>query len=120
MVVNDCGTEDVWPILARAVTWGYGPTGTFGFGDPRVDDRYHRLTHGAFFNAEFVRKYWVPYIAEGKIIRPEWEKNRPPPPLWMSLLASFAPIRWLLLLLLIGATYLFVRSFGLIRSFGRL
>jgi hypothetical protein len=111
-VLNDCGTKDIWPVLARAVTWGFGPTGTFGFGDPRVHDRYHEKTHGEYFDGKFVRTYWAPYIAEGKIISTDWEKTRPTPPFWMSLLAALAPIRWLLVALLSGAGYFLMRTHG--------
>src|SRR5207244_3865633 len=31
-ILNDCGTHDIWPVLAKSLTWGYGATGTFGFG----------------------------------------------------------------------------------------
>ena len=80
-VLNDCGTLDVWPVLARSVTYGYGATGTFGFGDPKVRDRFHRVTHGEYFNATFVERYWVPYIARGTIDGTAWEKVRTAPPL---------------------------------------
>ncbi|MEM1317955.1 MAG: hypothetical protein AAGF29_06800, partial [Pseudomonadota bacterium] len=37
-VLNDCGTRDIWPVLAKSVTWGYGASGTFGFGTANVLD----------------------------------------------------------------------------------
>jgi hypothetical protein len=40
-IVNDCGTHDVWPVMASATTWGYGSTGTFGFRNGIVADRVH-------------------------------------------------------------------------------
>lgn len=93
-VLNECGTRDVWPLLAKAVTYGYGPTGTFGFGDPKVRDRFHRTTHGGYFDAEFVKAFWAPYIAEGKIESTEWDMQRPPPPLFLSILPMI-PLRWM-------------------------
>ncbi len=92
-VLNDCGTKDIWPILAHAATFGYGPTGTFGFGDPKVRDRFHALTHGDYFNTEFVEEYWVPYVGSGEIPGTDWEKSRSTPAWWMSLLA-WVPSRW--------------------------
>ena len=29
-IINDCGTRDIWPAAAKALSWGYGATGTFG------------------------------------------------------------------------------------------
>jgi formylglycine-generating enzyme required for sulfatase activity len=97
-VVNDCGTDDPWPILAASVTWGYGPSGTFGFGDPKVRDRFHRQAHSAFFDEAFVRQFWVPYLTDGEIVGTEWERTRPAPPFWKSGLAIGA-IRAMLLCL---------------------
>ena len=31
-VVNECGKADIWPVLAKSLTWGYGDSGTHGFG----------------------------------------------------------------------------------------
>jgi len=52
-VLNDCGTQDIWPPIARAVTYGYGPTGTFGFGDPKVRDRFSRRDARRLFQRRF-------------------------------------------------------------------
>jgi tetratricopeptide (TPR) repeat protein len=100
-VLNDCGTHDIWPVLASAVTWGYGPTGTFGFGTARVRDRFHKFTHSAYFNVSFVTEYWVPYIRDGTIHGTEWERQRPTPPWWQSLL-TVVPLRWVIVLLLLA------------------
>jgi tetratricopeptide (TPR) repeat protein len=100
-VLNDCGTHDIWPVLASAVTWGYGPTGTFGFGTARVRDRFHKFTHSAYFNAPFVTDNWVPYIRDGTIHSTEWERQRPTPPWWQSLL-TVLPLRWVIVLLLLA------------------
>lgn len=85
-VVNDCGARDVWPVLARAGTWGFGPSGTFGFGHPAVRDRFHDFRHSDFFDPDFVRRFWVPYLVDGEIVASEWEAARPTPPWWMSAL----------------------------------
>lgn len=62
-VLNDCGYRDIWPVLAASATWGYGPSGRFGFGHPRVRDRFHQLAHSEFLSAEFAARYWLPFLA---------------------------------------------------------
>ncbi len=96
-LLNDCGTHDIWPVLAKSVTWGYGATGTFGFGTTGVHDRFSKFSHGDYFDESFVRDYWVPFIRDGEIRGTEWERHRTTPPYWMSLLA-WLPLRWLPLL----------------------
>lgn len=92
-VLNDCGSKDIWPVLATAFTFGFGPSGTFGFGDPKVRDRFHPKAHCEYFNEQFVRDYWAPYFADGMIKGTDWERTRPPAPWWMSIL-SVLPLRW--------------------------
>jgi hypothetical protein len=61
---------------------------------PRFGTVFHAVTHGDYFNADFVRQYWVPYIAYGRIDGTEWEKVRTNPPWWLSVIALL-PVRWL-------------------------
>lgn len=88
-VLNECGTRDVWPLVAAGVTWGYGPTGTFGFGNFKVRDRFQPVPHSGFFDAGFVQDYWMPYLLFGHIIESPLETSRPTPPWWHSLLPHF-------------------------------
>ncbi|MGE3916816.1 MAG: hypothetical protein AB7F78_14085 [Hyphomicrobiaceae bacterium] len=104
-ILNDCGTRDIWPVLAKAVTWGYGATGTFGFGTRGVRDRFNNFLHGDYFNQDFVEQYWVPFLSDGSIIETKWEEKRPTTPYWLSLL-SVMPIRWFLSLALCWLIYL--------------
>lgn len=99
-ILNECGSQDVWPPLAQSVTWGYGATGTFGFGTSGVRDRYHKCGHSDYFKREFVQEWWLPFIDAGEIRPTGWESERPPTPYWISLLAWF-PIRWIIALLLL-------------------
>jgi hypothetical protein len=70
-VVNDYGTRDIWPVLAKCFTWGFGATGTFGFGTVGIRDRAFPFSHSEFFSVEFVRQYWVPFIRDGTIVPPQ-------------------------------------------------
>jgi hypothetical protein len=93
LILNDCGTHDIWPILAKSATWGYGATGTFGFGTRGIRDRFNKFGHGDYFTEEFVRDYWVPFLRSGEIRETAWERNRTPSPYWYSLL-QWLPLRW--------------------------
>jgi pimeloyl-ACP methyl ester carboxylesterase len=83
-VVNDCGTRDPLPVVAESVTWGYGASGRFGFGNARVTDRFHNVGHSGFFTHDFAKQYWEPFFRRGLIT--SGLLDRPPAPLWLSLL----------------------------------
>jgi formylglycine-generating enzyme required for sulfatase activity len=100
-IVNDIGTRDIWPVLAKATTWGYGASGTFGFGNPFVHDRFHDYYHSDFFNSKFVHRYWAPFIKNGNIVVSEWDEDHPEPP-WRISMLSKLPLRWVILLVLIA------------------
>jgi pimeloyl-ACP methyl ester carboxylesterase len=103
-ILNDCGTHDIWPVLARSITWGYGASGTFGLGTAGVRDRFNKFSHGDYFNQEFVERYWVPFLRTGEIRPTDWERKRNTPPWWQSAL-SWLPLKYLLLvLLMLGGT----------------
>jgi pimeloyl-ACP methyl ester carboxylesterase len=65
---NDCCRRDIWPVLAEATTFGYGATGTFGAGVMGVEDVFHDFQglspHSAYLTADFVRKFWHPFVHE--------------------------------------------------------
>jgi hypothetical protein len=100
-ILNDCGTHDVLPVLAKAITWGYGATGTYGFGTVGVKDRFSKFGHSGCFDESFVQTYWAPFIREGLIRGTDWDRTRNNPPYWLSLL-SITPLRWVLALLVVG------------------
>jgi|GEM_PF-2673302 len=67
-VINDCGNNDIWPVLAESSTWGFGASGRNGFGHTRVKDRFHDYPHGGFFKEEdFVKDYWGAALANSRI-----------------------------------------------------
>ena len=109
-IINDCGTRDVWPVIARAVTWGYGASGTYGFGDFNVRDRFHPLTHSQFFEDKFIDRYWVSAVNGDTVEFSPGDKKAASTPGWFSLLN--VPLRWLLPVAAIAALALGVKVVG--------
>jgi nucleoside phosphorylase len=93
-ILNDCGTRDCWPVLAKCLSWGYGDTGRHGFGRAAVHDRTHDFAHSDFFSEAFVRDYWKPWFAKGRLIPSAWEERAPASPWWIILL-SILPLQWI-------------------------
>ena len=83
-VINECGKKDIWPVLAKVTSWGYGDSGTHGFGNVIVKDRFHDATHGQYFKKEFVSEYWKPFVHHGEYKRTPFEIDRPTTPQWLS------------------------------------
>lgn len=110
VVVNECGAKDIWPPLAHSITTGYGYSGNRGFQTPGIIDRFHNLGHSGYFTADFVRKFWVPFIKNGVIVRSPFEEEMPESPLWLSLIGLrpiFPWIVWFVLILTVGVGILF-------------
>jgi len=107
-ILNEVGTRDHWPAIAEAVTIGYGAAGTWGFKNSPVVDRWHnRLNHVDFNNGEFCKKYWVPFLREGKIEDGDNLHEKPP---WYLSLIQIVWVRVALRsLLLFVVTYFFVK-----------
>lgn len=118
LVVNECGARDIWPPLAHSVTFGYGSSGTGGFQVPGVEDRCHDLGHSGYFTKKFVRQFWVPFIKDGTIIRPEFEEEMPEAPWWISIIGFRPILPWLLWIVLVALAYVIVlgSSWGLPKS----
>ena len=101
-VINEFGTRDIWPVLAKALSWGYGDTGRYRFGKPYVRDRKHNFAHSDYFGdgeeqgETFVRKFWKPWFQNERFVSSN-EKGKSP--LYLSLLSVF-PIQWILVLVL--------------------
>ncbi|UCV28410.1 alpha/beta hydrolase [Ferribacterium limneticum] len=93
-VLNDVGTDDLWPVAAKVSTWGFGSSGTFGFKTYNVQDRFHKLGHSDFFSLNHIRQYWLPYILSGQIVKSSWGAERPPASTAVSVL-SIAPVKTL-------------------------
>jgi pimeloyl-ACP methyl ester carboxylesterase len=91
-IINECGVSDIWPRLAQSCTWGYGASGSVGFGAAGVKDRFHRGTHSDFFSEQFVTVHWLPLVLYGDT--PESFQVRARTPLVHRLISRF-PVRWL-------------------------
>jgi pimeloyl-ACP methyl ester carboxylesterase len=100
-VVNDCGMNDIWPVFAKSMTWGYGSSGRFGFGHPRVKDRFFNVNHSGFFSENFIRDYWLPYLSKGEIV--EGILDRATTPWWVSVL-TIIKLRNLVIILIVYVT----------------
>jgi pimeloyl-ACP methyl ester carboxylesterase len=99
VAVNECGNRDIWPVLAKSVTWGYGSSGRFGFGHGRrVVDRFHTVGHSGFFSTDFVRRFWLPYLTTGLIVPGEDERPRTH---WLVNVMTVLPLRYVLPVLLV-------------------
>ena len=97
-VINECGKTDIWPVLAQSLSWGYGASGTHGFGAVLVKDRYHAGGHGQYFEPDFVEKSWEPFIRRGEFEASKYEVQMPPTPWWVSVL-GILPLQWSILFL---------------------
>ena len=93
-VINDCGTMDIWPVLASSVTWGYGASGRFGFGDGRVKDRFFNLDHGGFFERAFIEDYWLPFFSHDLVRDGLTDRTKAP---WLLSAITVLKIRHVLL-----------------------
>jgi hypothetical protein len=66
--VNDVGAKDIWPVMARIGSFGYGDSGTFGFQQEYCEDRHFDLTHSGFLNSSHIKKYWVPIFRRNDVV----------------------------------------------------
>jgi hypothetical protein len=109
-IINECGTKDVWPILAQSVTWGYGATGTDGFGTMHVRDRFHRCAHSDYFTDEFVKDNWLPLFQGRAPTFTQVDRRGNETPWWFTLLRI--PYRYLIalffILFLVYGSYYFI------------
>lgn len=109
-IINECGSKDIWPVFATCTTWGYGASGTFGFGTPGIRDRHHCMTHSGYFSQDFVKHYWEPFVSSGEVVNSDYERDQPASPWYLSLLAVI-PVQWTVLIgLLAAVTFMLFRG----------
>ena len=102
-IVNDYGTRDIWPLMARKLSWGFGDTGRYGFGGSIVQDRAHDLHHSDVFEESFIETYWKPLFHadswDARWVDSDWEERAPQEAWWFEFLML---LPWKSLLLLLG------------------
>jgi hypothetical protein len=96
-ILNECAMRDIWPVLAQSSTWGYGASGTFGFGSPGMIDRYHRFGHSGFFSEEFVREFWLPWFSADKKPPADSPQVRP----YLLSLLTVIQLKWLFIVIVL-------------------
>lgn len=103
-IINDVGTADFYPVLATFASIGYGSSGRLGFQTARVTDRYFPYGHSDFFNAQHVREFWRPFVAEGRIEVSDWDLKMPKNGIHIMMLSHPWLGRWIipLVTLLVG------------------
>lgn len=67
-VINDTGRRDIWPSLAKSWSWGFGDSGVIGFKNSLVRDRHFTYEHSGFLNIRHMRRYWLPFLIDGKVV----------------------------------------------------
>jgi pimeloyl-ACP methyl ester carboxylesterase len=88
-IINDAGSRDIFPVLARLATVGYGDSGTFGFLKGLVQDRFHTFRHSDFFTKDFISRYWVSIFSERKVYSSEMDRSLQKSPVLVRLLSGF-------------------------------
>jgi pimeloyl-ACP methyl ester carboxylesterase len=109
-VVNECGKSDIWPVLAQSTSWGYGASGTHGFGAVLVKDRFHAGGHGQYFAPDFVEGYWEPFIRRNEYMGTEFETKMPTTPWWLSLIGILSLTKLLYALIVLCVIIFAYRS----------
>lgn len=106
LIVNDVGTRDNWPVLAKHATVGYGDSGRFGFKTYGVRDNWHDLDHSGFFSEEHMKKFWVPFLIDGQIVSSDWATKIPKASFFIKAVRIFWPMFFSL-----AALYVFWKFF---------
>lgn len=83
-VINDVGRRDVWPVMAKLLTYGYGDAGTYGF-TSGATNRFHNASHGDYFEGDFPNKFWAPWIHSGRFVEPDIEASESAIPGWLGI-----------------------------------
>jgi hypothetical protein len=87
-ILNEVGTEDIWPAMAGSLTPSFGSAGTYGFRRPYVRDRWHNgAAHGYFLSPKFATDFWIPFLQSGIIV--EGSDPAEEPSGWVEMISTF-------------------------------
>lgn len=95
-VVNDVGTQDILPLVAKHATVGYGPSGRYGFGTVHVKDRFFDFGHSGFFTEHHIRTFWAPLLLRGQVVPSGWGAKRKAANPVETAIAGL-PVKWIVL-----------------------
>jgi hypothetical protein len=100
-IINEHSARDIWPIMARHATYGFGDTGATGSANMvDVQNRRHDLPHSGYLSLDFAKCHWVPPIVRGEILKYPKVPARNP---WFFFLTK-SPVRIISMALLAVAT----------------
>lgn len=101
-VINDVGRRDFYPSMAKAWSWGFGDSGTTGFQNSLVRDRYFTYGHSGFLNVRHMSRYWLPFLLDGRVVSSRYSALRKPMRWPEKLRRSFS---WKYLLMIAGVVW---------------
>lgn len=105
MFINDIGTKDILPVLAKISTIGYGASGRFGFNHHGVMNRHHNLGHSGFFTSEFIARYWTPFLVHGEKVESPWDLEKPAEKAWLQWVGSKPYLLWYISIIIAAGLY---------------
>lgn len=77
-IINEHSARDIWPIMARHATYGFGDSGATGSVNPVIQNRRHDLPHNGYLKLDFAEDYWVRPIVHGENLKyPEVPDRNP-------------------------------------------
>jgi len=103
-VLNEIGDKDIWPALAKSITWGYGTAGVEGFSSARATNRRHAgYKHGDFLKKAFCDDHWISFL-KGNPENP-LSGNPKTPPWYVNFILLFH-LKYLIIFSIIFLSYL--------------
>lgn len=106
-LLNEVGSNDIWPAVAESVTWGYGYVGSHGLNHPMVTTRWHSgFKHSDFLTRDVCERYWIPFLNNGDIV-----KGDKPSSFRIKRIISLMKIRYWIVAITVWALIIMSREF---------